>query len=157
MTARKLSVVIAALIAVAAVSLFIHQYAKIQNMDTRLRSSETSMLVYDQLASSRRYSEAARAKPFTQMMSLFEAITEAPAPSATRNPRIRSDAERIHAVRMGAGFVEVLAGAGQFQDARDLASIITAYDNSPETMSVLRDYAARAGHPKLFFSPAESQ
>jgi hypothetical protein len=113
------------------------------------------LYIYDELAAAQRYQEAAHARPYRQMLSLFEGIAEVPK-SALAGP----DAERIrtmnrtHTTKLGAGFVEVLAGAGQLDDARDLAELITAYDNSPEAKAVLNAAATKAGHADLFSHPA---
>lgn len=114
-----------------------------------------SMLVYDELASAQRYQEAAQAKPYKRMASFFEDVAEMPQlPSTTPGlESIRSE-HRAHATKLGAGFVEVLAGAGQLEDARDLAQLITAYDNSPEARTALDTAAAKAGHANLFSQPA---
>lgn len=112
------------------------------------------LYIYDELASAGRYKEAVQARPYRQMLSFFEDIAEVPK-SALTGP----DAEKIramnrtHTTKLGAGFVEVLAGSGQLEDARDLAEIITAYDSSPEAKSALNAAATKAGHPNLFAAP----
>lgn len=110
--------------------------------------------VYNELAAAQRYQEAVQAKPYRQMLSFFEDIAEVPK-SALSGP----DAEKIramnrtHTTQLGAGFVEVLAGAGQLEDARDLAEIIRAYDSSPEAKAALTAAATKAGHANLFTPP----
>lgn len=110
--------------------------------------------VYNELAAAQRYQEAVQAKPYRSMLTLFEDVAEAPK-SALSGPdaeKIRT-MNRIHTTKLGAGFVEVLAGAGQLEDARDLAEIILAYDNSPAAKVALNAAAAKAGHANLFAHP----
>jgi tetratricopeptide (TPR) repeat protein len=111
------------------------------------------LLVYDELANAQRYAEAAQIKSFRDMMGWFEDLTE-----MSESPKAKlSENEKKHASQVGAGFVEVLAGAGKLSDARDLAEIIRAYDSSPETATMLEINATRAGQPNLFAPiPAQS-
>lgn len=114
-----------------------------------------AIMAYDQLADARRYREAAQAKPFRQMLSFFEDMAEQPKAMASNpgaGPIIAE--QRRHASRLGAGFVEVLAGAGQLDNARDLAEIVMAYDQSPETKAILQNAAAKAGQPGLLERPS---
>ncbi|MFA6962322.1 MAG: hypothetical protein WC205_16330 [Opitutaceae bacterium] len=112
------------------------------------------MLVYDQLASAQRYQEAAQAKPYKRMASFFEDIAEMPQlPSTTPGLESIRAEHRAHATKLGAGYVEVLAGAGQLTNARDLAEIIMAYDPSPEAKATLNAAVSKAGHADLFTAP----
>lgn len=114
-------------------------------------------LIYNELAAACRYEEAAQAKPYRQMVSLFESIAE-PHRSAITGPHAEKilAENRTHATRLGVGFVEVLTGAGQLDDARDLATLVMAYNQSPETKTALQSAATKAGHPDLF-APAGSR
>jgi hypothetical protein len=112
------------------------------------------MLVYDELASAQRYQEAAQAKPYKRMASFFEDIAEMPQlPSTTPGLESIRTEHRAHATKLGAGYVEVLAGAGQLTNARDLAEIIMAYDPSPEAKATLNAAVSKAGHADLFTAP----
>lgn len=105
-----------------------------------------ALFVYEELATAQRYNEAAQIKSFRDMMGWVEDLAE-----LSKAPNVKSSNEtRKHASQVGAGFVEVLAGAGKLADARDLAELIRAYDSSPETAALLERSATRAGHPNLF-------
>lgn len=104
--------------------------------------------VFDQLKDSRRYQDALQARPFTTMNRLFDASV------AVRSDNSAAAQERSrnaipHHVGNAAGYVEVLAGSGNLDNARTLAQRILAYDNSPQTLATLVQAATRAGHPHL--------
>lgn len=114
------------------------------------RKQIMGMMVYDDLATAQRYRDAVQAMPYKQMSMMFDALTEAPARSAT-NPNAApvSQKQRTETVESTAKYVEVLAGAGDLPHARELAARILAYDGSPEAQTILQEHAARAGHPEL--------
>ena len=109
-------------------------------------------LIYDELAGAQRYQEAVQAKPFKQMLSLFEDVAEPPPLSIRPISEKTLASMRSGTVKFGAGFVEVLAGAGQLTDARDLIDVILAYDSSPETRATLQRSVVKAGQPHLLES-----
>jgi hypothetical protein len=50
--------------------------------------------------------------------------------------------------------IEVLAGAGDLEHARDLAAKLLSFDGSDETKALLKQHVERAGHPELAAQPA---
>jgi bacterioferritin (cytochrome b1) len=56
---------------------------------------------------------------------------------------------RKFAVTTGATNVEVLAGAGEVEKARELAQRILLLDGSPGAQSLLRQHLDRAGRPEI--------
>jgi hypothetical protein len=57
--------------------------------------------------------------------------------------------DRQSAVRIGASYVEALAGGGRLTEARTLAARILDHDNFESTRSVLRNRLMRAGQPTV--------
>ena len=112
--------------------------------------------VYDQLIADRRYSDAAAARPFSKMISHFElAVRERPLPANITNPEAIRSANRRYVATTTARNIEVLAGAGDVAHAQDLAQRLLAFDRSEETMRLINEHAARAGHPDLLTAPAK--
>ncbi|MFA6289627.1 MAG: hypothetical protein WC661_19780 [Opitutaceae bacterium] len=113
------------------------------------RKSTVGMMVYSELATARRYREAAQAKPYASMRNMVEALTDTSGPHAA----LIRQSQRIEIVKTTAGYVEVLAGTGDLPHARELAARILSYDGSPEAQTILQEHATRAGHPELLTAP----
>jgi RNA polymerase sigma factor (sigma-70 family) len=110
--------------------------------------------VYDQLLAAKRYQEAAEGRPYSQMVTLFEAMAvESPIPTNMPNPENFRQITRKNIVTNTAKNIEVLAGAGQLENARLLAEKVLAYDNTGETRAIIQECATRAGHPELLTVP----
>jgi hypothetical protein len=60
---------------------------------------------------------------------------------------------RKRAIAVTATDIQVLAGAGQLDRARELTGILFAYDSSPETRRIVQEHLVRAGHPELLGNP----
>ncbi|HYD83922.1 MAG TPA: hypothetical protein VEA63_07705, partial [Opitutus sp.] len=109
--------------------------------------------VFDDLIAERRYREAAAGRPAAKMLSQFERLTaERPIPEGISNPQMAKDinnANRRHVITSTAKHIEVLAGAGDVEGARTLATRLLAYDASAETRELVEKHAARAGQPEL--------
>jgi RNA polymerase sigma factor (sigma-70 family) len=107
-------------------------------------------LLYEQLAAAQRYADAAAGQPYAQASSRFELfanrIPNGKTPELTEKLK---QAQRSMVIRQTATAIEVLAGAGDFAHAADLALRLLDYDSSPETIALLEKHAARAGHPNL--------
>jgi hypothetical protein len=87
--------------------------------------------------------------------------------SLERNTMTLPDSERVpvslaekteiirhnRAVTSTAKDIEVLAGAGQLDRARELAGFLFAYDSSAETRRTVQEHLLRAGHPELLGNP----
>ena len=52
-------------------------------------------------------------------------------------------------INMAAENVEVLAGAGDIESARELLRKVLATDSTPETRALLAKHLSRAGRPEL--------
>jgi hypothetical protein len=109
--------------------------------------------VFDDLIAERRYREAAAGRPAAKMLSQFERLTaERPIPEGISNPQMAKDinnANRRHVITSTAKHIEVLAGVGDVEEARTLATRLLAYDASAETRELVEKHAARAGQPEL--------
>lgn len=114
------------------------------------RKSGLGVNVFTDLAASRRYAEAVSARPFSIMQAAFDAKTaERPLPSNVTNPGQFREAIRNAVVTSTAKDIEVLAGSGDFDNARSLAEQLLAYDHSAGTRALIQAGLARAGHPNL--------
>lgn len=111
--------------------------------------------VYDLLIEARRYDEAAKARPFAQMESMFKMNLEQMARmAAAQRPAGMPDPMKGYLTRTTAKNVEVLIGSGQIEAAQALAKrLLEKVDGSPETLKLLRAAAARAGRPGALSTP----
>ena len=106
--------------------------------------------VYDQLISRQRYAEAGTAMSYTQMTSRFALSTvELPMPAGASNGEAAKNGRHHYALTETAKNIEVLAGAGKLDEARELSGKLMSYDGSEETSQLLRVHLTRAGHPEL--------
>lgn len=107
--------------------------------------AKLSLAFYAKLAAAQNYKDAVQALNVDQVASSFERTLKAPesdsGPSMTAAKRA--------AARNAALGVEVLAGSGDLPRAQALIGRILAADSTKETRTLLRTYAARAGHPEL--------
>lgn len=114
------------------------------------RRDMLARVAFDTLVENRRYAEAARVRPAAQMRSQFESNSTRPVavpPGVNAAPV--AQANRNYVINSAAKNVEVLAGAGDIAAARELASKVLAYDNTPHTRALLQEHAARAGQGDL--------
>jgi hypothetical protein len=98
----------------------------------------------------RRYADALVVFPFTQMVSLWNAtVKRGPASlsAAANESRIR------HAITTALNNIEVLVGAGQFSQAREMIDLLVDLDASRETQRLLDERLKRAGQPDLLRPP----
>jgi RNA polymerase sigma factor (sigma-70 family) len=106
---------------------------------------------YDLLINLQRYTDAAQARSFSQMLTHFDMITRPrPLSSNFPNPERVQEASRRVGAAATAKNIEVLAGAGDIANARALIDKLLAYDSSEETQTLLKTHLARAGRPELF-------
>jgi TonB family protein len=101
--------------------------------------------VFDLLLNARRYDEAAAVLPAVKFRAQFDAMRAATVPG---------DSLRGYLVDSTAKELEVLAGAGKLDDARDLQRALLEYDHSEATISMVGDHFKRAGHPELLPNPS---
>lgn len=107
-------------------------------------------LAYDQLVAAQRYTDAIAGRPFSQINTLFELQKmDLPLPANTPNLETLQKGRRENLIKTTLQNVEALAGAGDLPHAQQLASQLLAYDNSPQTRTLLAQHVARAGQPGL--------
>lgn len=104
---------------------------------------------YEVLVAGGRYADAVAAKPFAEMAKDFDSglafvNTEYTAPENA----VRRAEELKRIMGESAANFEVLLGAGDVKHANELAAKALAFDDSPSMRAMLREHAARAGHPE---------
>ncbi|MES2693187.1 MAG: sigma-70 family RNA polymerase sigma factor [Verrucomicrobiota bacterium] len=114
------------------------------------RRRNLSFRVYEQLSQAKRYRDAYEVKSYDEMISNF-GLRSTPPAFAGRMPnaeevRLR---HRQYAITGTAKDVEVLAGAGQLAQAKELAKKVIALDPTPETVAILESHVTSAGQPRL--------
>ena len=108
---------------------------------------------YDQLILAQRYGDALSGKSYAQISAQFELMAaERPLPANIANTEMVRKSKRDYFITSTANDFEVLAGAGDLEHARTLASRLAAFDPSPETKALLQLHAVRAGQPDLLAS-----
>jgi RNA polymerase sigma factor (sigma-70 family) len=107
-------------------------------------------VVFDQLVERGSYGDALRGKPYTAMNTAFEFGARAK-PSGPAMPNVGDVQQRFRAgfITMTAKNIEVLAGAGEAEDARTLAGRLLKFDGSEATRALVQKHLARAGQPGL--------
>lgn len=101
--------------------------------------------VYRDLAQAQRYAEALEVQPYGTMTRLLES-------NANPSPSFPADARASllkHGLEAAATNIEVLAGAGDLEHARELRDRVLALDGSAEMKDRLRAALTRAGHAEL--------
>jgi hypothetical protein len=123
--------------------------------DRRRRSM--AIFASETLIENRRYNDVLAARSYATMSSSFEMETQDRAqPANAANSEQLRNARRSYAVTSTVKSIEVLAGAGDLEHARALATRLLNYDGSDETKAALQTRLVRAGHPDLLDQPATS-
>lgn len=104
---------------------------------------------FEPLMTVRRYGDAAVAKPYRQMETQFDRTAKASSPEGISKRDEVMKSNREYAVNMAANNIEVLAGAGDLENARKLAEKLLAYDGSEQTKALLKVRLLRAGQAGL--------
>lgn len=126
----------------------VQAYDQLDAADPRRRTM--AMLVFDQLVEAQRYKDALEGRTYDQMASRFEMnAAERPLPAGVTNPEALRAANRKYVVTTTTAGIEVLAGVGDLDHARTLATRLLAYDGSDNTKAVLQQHLSRAGHADL--------
>ncbi len=114
------------------------------------RRSRFERFLFQPLADRGRYADALRARPYADMIRQFENdiqrspdLTGQPNAEYLRQTMIRST------LRTALKNIEVLAGAGDLDHAKEHIARVLAVDGSTEFKTLLRPYLQRAGHPEL--------
>ncbi len=105
--------------------------------DRRRRTLASSAI--DELVKQRRYDHAMEARTFDQMVQFFMSLKS----GASSAERKKSTVQYV------AKYVEILAGAGQTEQAREFARQVLDFEGSQSTRELLAGHATRAGHPGL--------
>lgn len=105
--------------------------------DRRRRRLASSAI--DELVKQRRYEHAMEARTFDQMVQFFMSLKS----GASSAERKKSTVQYV------AKYVEILAGAGQTEQAREFARQVLDFEGSQSTRELLAGHATRAGHPGL--------
>lgn len=114
------------------------------------RRRTLAMTAFDVLLERKRYSDAALGRTFSQMVQQFDrSAEERPIPASIKDPTALRKAQQSYLVTSTANHVEVLAGVGKLDEARQLAAKLIARDGSPETRAKLQTHVERAGQPEL--------
>jgi TonB family protein len=103
--------------------------------------------VFDILLSTKRYDEAADVLPAAKFRTQFDLM---------RSAKVPNDAMREYLVNSAAKELEVLAGAGKLDDARDLLKSLLEYDHSDATVAAVQEHLVRAGKADLLPNPVLS-
>lgn len=119
------------------------------------RRSVLGAFAFDLLAQRGSYTEAAKARPFTAMLTALE---QGERRAARETPSVTADQSRIrdrNALIISTGRnIEVLAGAGESQYAVALITRLLAFDASAETREQLKQRLGKVGRADLL--PAAS-
>ena len=112
------------------------------------------MVAFDLLRERRRYPEAMEGRTVVQITQQFDqSIEERPLPAGIANPERIRNSQRSFAITSTAKSIEVLAGAGNLDQARTLAERLLGFDATAETRVLLQTHLARAGQPALMTPP----
>jgi hypothetical protein len=98
----------------------------------------------------RRYTDALVVYPFDQMKRSF--LDRAKRPPPTSEPRVLEGLMR-NTISVGLDYVEVLAGAGDLKQAREMIDLVVDFDASLETQKLLNERLERAGQQNLLKEP----
>jgi RNA polymerase sigma factor (sigma-70 family) len=114
-----------------------------------------AMIAFDPLVASQRYSDAMIGRDYSRMVSTFEmSAQERPVPQSIADPERFRAMQRNQLVESTTTNIEVLAGAGDLDQAKELAQRLLKYDSSAQTKAVLARHLSRAGRPDLLSSSA---
>ena len=104
---------------------------------------------YEVLVAGGRYADAVAAKPFAEMTKDFDSgVAFVNAEYAAPDNAVRRAEELKRILAESAANFEVLLGTGEVKHANELAAKALAFDDSPAMRAMLREHAARAGHPE---------
>jgi hypothetical protein len=107
------------------------------------------------LVDSQRYAAALDGRSYSSMSSLFEFQSqERPQTAALPNADAVRQASRNYLVKSTATNIEVLAGAGDLDHAREMIGRLLTYDGSDATKALVQTHLERAGHAELLSAAA---
>lgn len=108
----------------------------------------------DLLLEQRRYADIAAAKSFALESGNFEShVNEDRVPANVANAEQLRANERRYIVDTFGKSIEVFAGAGELDHARNLAQRLLKYDDTEATRAAIQQHLDRAGQPKLLAAP----
>jgi RNA polymerase sigma factor (sigma-70 family) len=123
-------------------------YDQLAPTDSRRRALGSTL--FGDFIRTQRYADAAAARPFSSMSSLFEMQRARSVSPDLPNADAVRNATHNYIATSTVQNIEALAGVGDIEHARELAGRLLAYDGSDETKSLLQQSAIRAGHPDIF-------
>lgn len=109
------------------------------------RRQTLAAAAFDYLVEQQRYAEAAEGRRYSVIKSVMESSMEraaAAAPSATRDVKLGT-------IRFALPQIEMLAGSGALEQAREQVERLLAFDDRESTRDLLRHHLERAGQPGL--------
>lgn len=114
-----------------------------------------ALVAFDPLVQARRYSDALVGHSYAQMVSNFDRSAEdRPLPPNVANPERLRAMQHDFVLKSTTTNIEVLAGAGDLDHARELANKLLSFDGSDQAKAMLADHLTRAGHADLLSGTA---
>jgi thiol-disulfide isomerase/thioredoxin len=101
---------------------------------------------YKLLREKHRYADALEAVPYRVMAMPFDMNTRRPPQADAR----MEEANRRYVIGSGLDSIEVLAGAGDLDHAREMIDKLVAFDSTDDTKKQIAKRLAQAGKPELF-------
>jgi hypothetical protein len=118
------------------------------------RRDKLAIAAFQLLVAERRYADALTGRSYSSMIALFDVRKkERPLPAGTRDAEAKRKRDRESLINSTAENVEVVAGASELEDARQLAGRLLRFDSSAEAKAILQQHLERAGHPELLSTP----
>jgi hypothetical protein len=99
------------------------------------------------LREAQRYGELAQSKPYARMTMEFDGLQQATT-SASIGAEAKSTMKDM-LINKAVQNIEVLAGAGDLEHARELALKLLDFDSSTTTQALMLAHMTRAGQPSL--------
>lgn len=99
----------------------------------------------------RKYTEVTGAVSFSEMSEQLQRSTTAQQMYASQSPSLQTQ-YRDSTIQSTLDNIEALAGAGQFDHAKELSAKLLGYDKQESTVTSLQDRLIRAGQPALINS-----
>lgn len=111
--------------------------------------------LFPQLLEAKRYTDAAKAQPYEQISRMFTAMRKVESmQDPSKVPERLRQLLHENQVTWLANHIEMLAGAGQILEAKELLAAALNYDHSDEATAAYRSHLKRAGHPELMETSA---
>ncbi|MES2691837.1 MAG: hypothetical protein V4773_00100 [Verrucomicrobiota bacterium] len=103
-----------------------------------------ALIANDAFIEARRYSDVLLGRPFSYMLYFIESTPE----QVAKTEIAVQPAFRKQVIAYTVVSIEVLTGAGRFEEARMITEKLLAFDNTPATQAALKKHVDRAQAPK---------